>query len=70
MAGNQCHVRIVASWLPKDVVCIREEHLVGAHMNEDGKPFLITTREAKSKPLRKRVIRKPIRKRVVRIKRR
>ena len=54
---QKCSVRIVASWLPRDVVCIRYVHLVGAHINEDGKPFLITTREAKPPPLRKRVVR-------------
>jgi len=57
MAAEKCHVRIVASWLPKDVICIRDVHLVGAHLNEDGKPFHITTREAKPPPLRRKVVR-------------
>lgn len=69
MAAEKCQMRIVASWLPKDIICVRDKHTIGAHQNEDGKPFIVTTRP-KPPPLRKRVVRKVVRKRVVRIKRR
>jgi len=50
---GKCKIRIVASWLPKDIICTRDEHTIGAHINEDGKPFHVTTRP-KPKPIRKK----------------
>lgn len=65
-----CNVRIVASFLPYDVICVREYHEIGAHLTKDNKPFLVTDKP-KPPPLRKRSVKVVVRrkKRTVRIKR-
>lgn len=69
--SEKCTVRIVASFLPYDIECVRDKHTNGAHMNKDGKPFLVTDKP-KPPPLptrsRKVVIRRK-KKRTVRVKR-
>lgn len=51
----ECPTRIVASWLPRDIVCIRDKGHKGAHFNQDGKPFLVKN-EPKPPLLRKRTV--------------
>ena len=69
--SEKCMVRIVASFLPYDIECVRDKHTIGAHLNKDGKPFLVTDKP-KPPPLRARsvkVVRRKQKKRTVRVKR-
>lgn len=70
--SEKCTVRIVASFLPYDIECVRDKHEIGAHTNKDGKPFLVTDKP-KPPPLptrsRKVVVRRKKR-RTVRVVRR
>lgn len=73
MSDDLCNVRIVASFLPYDIECVRKKHDVGAHLTKDNKPFLVTDKP-KPPPLPTRSVR-VVRKRVparrtVRVKRR
>jgi hypothetical protein len=38
-----CSVRVVASWLTRDLICVREPHTIGAHRTPDGGVFLVTS---------------------------
>lgn len=73
MSDELCNVRIVASFLPRDIVCVRKKHEIGAHLTYDNKPFLVTDRP-KPPPLPTRsvrVVRRKVEpKRKIRVKRR
>lgn len=52
----RCPARVVASFLPYDIVCVRETHLVGAHIDTHGKPWLYTTEPKKTLAGKKRKV--------------